>query len=115
MFGIAFKLLNFAGDLVDIGEQPAGGFAVKASGGNERIVTLLSFWPRAGIKLSPVVPAFLWWKSGQVTAAWAGVEGLAAGDGFVAGGAYPFIRFLYHHTSLPVEGSLFLFQILSIQ
>src|SRR5512132_3996549 len=34
MLGIAFKLLHFAGDFVDVGQQTAGGFAVETSGGN---------------------------------------------------------------------------------
>ena len=34
MLRIAFKLLHLAGDLVDVGKQPAGRFAVEAGGGN---------------------------------------------------------------------------------
>ena len=38
MFGIAFKLLNFASDLVDVSEQAARGLAVEAGGGDQRVV-----------------------------------------------------------------------------
>ncbi len=92
MLGIAFKLLHLAGDFVDVGEQPAGGFAVEAGGGNERVVTLLAPRPRLRIELGPVVPALLGWKRREMTAARAGIERLAASTRYsVTMRAHPFI------------------------
>ena len=97
MLGIAFKLLNLAGDFVDVGEQPARRFAVEAGGGNERVVPLLALRPGLRIKLGPIVPALLWRKRREMTPARAGIESFVARKGFIAGrfGCLVFLRWVH--------------------
>src|ERR1700730_10695555 len=54
---IAFELLNLAGVLVDVGEQPASRFAVEAGGRHERVTALDFFGPAPGVVFGPVSPA----------------------------------------------------------
>ena len=76
MFGIAFELLSFARDFVDVSEQAAGRFAVEARGWHERVVTLDALRPRARVELGPVVSALLRLKRGEMAATRSWVEGL---------------------------------------
>ena len=76
VFRITFKLLDLAGDFVDIGQQPARRLAVEARCGHERIVPLDSSRPRARIELGPIVPPLLRRKGRQMPAARALVERL---------------------------------------
>src|SRR6185369_8589436 len=75
MLRIALKLLNFASDLVDVSEQPARGFAVKASGGNDRVMPLLARRPRARIQFRPIIPTFLRRKRRKMAPTRTRVEG----------------------------------------
>src|SRR6185436_6252067 len=77
VFGVTFKLLNLAGDLVDVSKQAAGRLAIEAGSGDERVVPFDTFGPRARIEFCPIVPTFLRRKSGQMNAAGALIEGLA--------------------------------------
>src|SRR6185503_16104953 len=60
MFRIAFKLLNFACDLIDIGEQTARRLAIETGRGNQGVVALFALRPCLRIELSPIVPTLLW-------------------------------------------------------
>src|SRR6185436_7400635 len=42
MLRIPFKLLNLTGDFIDVGQQPTRRLAVEASGGNKRVMSLLT-------------------------------------------------------------------------
>ena len=75
MFRIAFKLLNFARDFVDIREQSTRRFAVEASGGNERVMPLLSLRPRPRIELGPIIPPLLRRKRREMTPTRTRIEG----------------------------------------
>ena len=66
MQGIAFELLNLTGLLIDVREQPAGGFAVETGGGNERVTALDFFGSAPGVELNPVIPALGWWIAGKL-------------------------------------------------
>src|SRR6185369_2948133 len=59
MFRIAFELLNFTSDFVDVSKQPARRLAVEASGGNDRVMPLLPLRPRARIQFRPIIPTLL--------------------------------------------------------
>ena len=59
MLGIALELLYLASDLIDISKQSTRRFAIKASGGDEGIVPLLSLRPRTGVELGPIIPTLL--------------------------------------------------------
>src|ERR1043166_548441 len=74
VFGIAFKLLNFAGDFVDVRKQATGRLAVEARRRNERVVSFLPAWPSLRVEFSPVVPTFLRWKRGEMVPAGTGIE-----------------------------------------
>ena len=53
---IALELLNLAGVLIDVGEQPASGFAVEARGRHKRVTALDFFRPAPGVVFDPVIP-----------------------------------------------------------
>src|SRR6266404_1305301 len=58
---IAFELLDFAGVLVYVSEQPAGGFAIETGCGRKRIAPLDFFRPAPGVVLDPVIPFLVRW------------------------------------------------------
>src|SRR5262249_20224444 len=58
---VALETLDGTGLFVDEGEQTAGGLAVEAGGGDQRVVALDLAWPRLGVVLDPVVPLVRWW------------------------------------------------------
>jgi len=93
MLGITFELLYLARGLVDVGEQATRGFAVEAGGGYKGVVTLFALRPRLRIKLSPIVPTLFGRIGGEMYAARAGIEGLAARLSLFAGGANILIGF----------------------
>jgi len=77
VFGVAFKLLNFAGYLIDIREQSTGRLTIETGCRHQRIVTLFSLGPRTRIQFSPIVPTFFWRKCGKVASRWAGIKRFA--------------------------------------
>ena len=79
---------------VHVRQQPARRLAVEAGRGDEHVAALDAFGPRARIQLDPVVPALLRGEGGQVDAARARVEGLAAGLDLRAGGGDTVIAFV---------------------
>ena len=76
---IAFKFLNLVRVFVDVSEQPARRLAVKTSGRDQRITSLLPSRPRLRIQLSPIIPALLWRKRREMNARRAGITSLAIG------------------------------------
>ena len=83
MFGIAFKLLDVAGDFVDVGEQAAGRLAVETSCRDQGIMALFAFGPGLRIEFCPIIPTLFWRKRSEMTATGAGIERFAARYGVV--------------------------------
>ena len=81
MLGVALELADLPGVPVHVREQPAGGLAVEAGGGHQRVVLFLPRRPGPRGQLHPVVPAFLRRERGQVHPAGSLVERLAPGLG----------------------------------
>ena len=75
MFGVTFKLLHFAGDFIDVGEEPARRLAVEARRRHQRIMPLDPLRPRPRIQLRPIAPPLLGRERRQMPPAWPGVEG----------------------------------------
>src|SRR3989442_7041915 len=65
MNGIALELLDAARRLVDVGEQPARGFAVEADGRDQAVAALDLPRPGDGVVLFPILPALRRWIAGQ--------------------------------------------------
>jgi len=63
---IAFKLPHFHRFFIDITNQSAGRFAVKASGGNDGIIFLFANRPSVRIVFKPIVPLLHGWKTLEV-------------------------------------------------
>src|SRR2546422_9432861 len=99
MLRIAFKLLHLARSFVDVGKQTAGGFAVEAGGGYERVVSLFALRPRQRIKLRPIIPAVFWRIRGWINPARPGLKRLAARLCFFPSGADSFVAFILRHQS----------------
>ena len=89
---VPLELAHLERVAVDVGEEAAGGLAVEARRGHEHVAALAALGPRLGVEFNPVVPAFARRKGGEVGAAGAGIEGLAAALGLAAGGAHALVE-----------------------
>src|SRR5205807_9579705 len=71
---IAFELLNRSRDFVDVREQPTRRLAVETGRRHKLITPLLTSRPCLRIQLSPIIPAFFWWKRREMDARRPGVR-----------------------------------------
>src|SRR5579859_1919936 len=92
MLWIALELADLQRVAVDVGEQPAGRFAVEAGRGHEHEPPLDLVWPGFRVELNPVVPALPGRESREMHPARARIEGLPPRLGFSACRRYPLVQ-----------------------